>query len=82
MEGDDRYELRGWELYLNGERLPVSAAVVRAVIARRARERAINLPTDGRIATRIDLETARRILRMERILAISHLAALLKEKAA
>jgi len=79
---DAKYELRGFELFLDGERLPVSPAVVRAVIQRRAREKGILPSWDHRGRAPLDLETVNLILRLERTMAISGLAALLKEKAA
>lgn len=78
---EGRYELRGFELYLNGTRVPVAPAVVRIVIIRHVRETG-QLPAwdrDGRAP--IDLKTVKRILKLERTLAIARLAFLLKNAA-
>lgn len=72
-ETDGRFELRGYELFLDGDRLPVSPAAVRAVIERRGRE----IGDDS-----LDEETVNAILRLERTLAISLLTDFLKEDAA
>ena len=82
MATERSFELRGFELFLDGERLPVSSVVVRAVVQRRAREKGILPVWDHRGRASLDAETVKRILRLERIMAISRLAALLKEKAA
>ena len=82
MGNERSYELRGWELHLDGERLPVSPVVVRAVIERRAREAGALPPWDHRGRAPVDSATVNRILRLERTLAISRLTALLKENAA
>jgi hypothetical protein len=82
MATDRKYELRGWELYLDGERLPVSPVVVRALIERRARNSGDVPCRDHRGWAPLDADSVNRILRLERIMAISRLATLLKEKAA
>jgi hypothetical protein len=76
MAAERKYEIRGSELYLNGERLPVSPLVVRAVIRRRTRE-------TGPLSPRapLDPETASRILKLERTVAITRLANLLRRSA-
>ena len=81
MPTESGFELRGFELYWAGERLPVSPAVVQAVIGRRTREMGTLPSWDHRGRAPVDSETVGRILKLERILAINRLAALFKEAA-
>ncbi len=76
MTAERKYELRGFDLYLNGKRLPLSPAVVQAVIRRRAREM-------GPLSLKapLDPETVRRILKLERIVGITRLETLLRRPA-
>ena len=73
-----RYELRGFELYSDGNRLPVSPAVVRAVIHRRMREEGILPLWDQCGRAPIDRSSVDRIFKLERVLGITHLEALLQ----
>lgn len=81
MTVDPKYELRGFDLYLDGEKLPVSPSVVRVVLQRRARTKGWLPSWDRSGRARIDRELGDSILRIERIVAIGRLATLLKEAA-
>ncbi len=80
MAAEDRYEIRGFELYVDGNRFPVSPGVVRAVIYRRMRERGILPLWDRSWRAPIDRSLVDRILTLERVIGITHLEALLKLK--
>ena len=76
MAAERKYEIRGSNLYLNGERLPVSPHVVQAVMRRRTREKG---PLSPRAP--LDPETVGRILKLERIVGITRLATVLRRPA-